>query len=870
MRFGYFDNPSKEYVITQPNTPLPWINYLGCDEYCALISNTGGGYSFLTDPRDQRILRYRYDNVPFDRGGRYLYVRDDDTGQFFSPTWQPTNQEIRNPKFEIRNKFQSRNSKSQTHFNYECRHGLGYTVISSEYDGIGSKITYFVPLGENLEVWKMEIRSLDRARDKNKKSEIRNCSLFSFVEFCLWDAVGDSTNFQRTWSIGKAHCEGNSIYHTTLYNSWMDIFAYFSTSEKIHSFDCQRRDFLGNYGYNSLDAPLAVVRGNCSNSVAIGWAPVGAHCVKLKLKPGEKKTVVFVLGVSDKLQTSNPKLQNLSRAKSRDKSQQLTAKTKKEVQNKIKKFQDPKVVEKELKKLKDYWEENLSKLQIETPEGDMNTSINIWNSYQCMQTFNWSRYASYYEAGIGRGMGFRDSCQDTLGFAHMIPDKVRARILELASVQFEDGSTHHQYSPITKKGALYNYSDDQLWLILATANYIKETGDFSILDEEVVFAKRQEFVAAPMGHYNKSEILNSKYETNSKSQMPKASLYEHLRRAVDYTWKHRGKHGLPLSLFSDWNDCLNLDGGAESVFVACLFVEACREMGKMLHAAGRKLQASSCMLHEKGKYQSLAKKMTKIVNAKAWDGKWYKRAYNGDGKPVGSKKCKEGKIFLEPQPWAVISGVANGKRAKQTLDSVFVKLFTKYGIKLLSPAFQKYYPEYGEISTYPPGLKENASIFCHPNPWAMVAECVLGRGDRAFEYYKAILPVSQNNQAHIRKTEPYAYCQMVAGPDHPDFGEGKNSWLTGSAAWNYVAATQFILGIKPDYEGLVIDPCVPKKWKNFTVKRFFRNDTYIIKVHNPKGKSKGVKFIKVDGRRIDSKVIAPFGDGKQHIIEVVL
>jgi cellobiose phosphorylase len=845
MRFGYFDNPSKEYVITQPNTPLPWINYLGCDEYCALISNTAGGYSFLGDPRDQRILRYRYDNIPFDRGGRYLYIRDDDSGEFFSPTWQPTNQKIQNSKSKILNKSKFSNSKSQTISNYECRHGLGYTIISSEYGGIESKITYFVPLGENLEIWRLEIR--------NPRSEIAKLSLFSFVEFCLWDAVGDSSNFQRTWSIGKAHCEENTIYHTTLYNSWMNIFAYFSTSEKIHSFDCQRRDFLGNYGYNSLEAPLAVVRGNCSNSVAIGWAPIGSHCVKLKLEPGEKKTIVFVLGVSNKIPNNKSQKTN--------KSQILNSKLKNKIHKKIRKFQDPKIIEKELRKLRGYWDDNLSRLQIETPDQDMNTSINIWNSYQCMQTFNWSRYASYYEAGIGRGMGFRDSCQDTLGFAHMIPDKVRARILDLARVQFEDGSCHHQYSPITKKGTLYNYSDDQLWLILATANYIKETGDFGILDEEVAFAKRQELVPAPIGHYNKSEIRDPRSEIKSKKQIPKASLYEHLSRAIDYTWKHRGKHGLPLSLFSDWNDCLNLDEGAESVFVACLFVEACREMEKMLRAAGNKL-------HEIAKYHKLAEKMTKIVNAKAWDGKWFKRAYNGDGKPVGSKKCSEGKIFLEPQPWAIISGVAKRKRAKQTMDSVFVKLFTKYGIRLLTPAFQRYYPEYGEISTYPPGLKENASIFCHPNPWAIVAECVLGRGDRAFEYYKAILPVSQNNQAHIRKTEPYVYCQMVAGPNHPDFGEGKNSWLTGSAAWNYMAATQFILGIKPDYEGLVIDPCVPKKWKSFTVKRVFRKDTYFIKVNNPKAKSKGVKLIRVDGRKINNRVITPFGDGREHIIEV--
>jgi len=802
MRFGSFDNKDKEYVIDKPNTPLPWINYLGCDEYCALISNTAGGYSFHVDPRDQRILRYRYDNIPFDRGGRYLYIRDDKTGKFFSPTYQPVGKLDK----------------------YECRHGLGYTTISSTYNNIETEIAYFVPLGENLEVWNVEIHNTGRG--------VRNLSMFSFVEFCQWNAVEDMSNFQRTWSTAQAHCEGSTIYHDTLYGSWRNIFAYFSSSAKINSFDCQSKAFFGDHGF---EAPEAVVKGKCSDSVANGWTPVGAHCVKLKLKPGEKKTVVFVLGVADE---------------------------KSKLQNKIKKFQNPKVVEKELQKLKDYWEENLSKLQIETPDEEMNTSINIWNSYQCMQTFNWSRYASYYEAGIGRGMGFRDCCQDTLGFGHMIPEKVRARLLDLAAIQFEDGSAHHQYSPITKKGFLYNYADDHLWLILATANYIKETGDYNILDEEVIFAEREEFVAAPMGHYDKAAISNQQSVISSKTKTAKGTFYEHLRRGIDYTWQNRGEHGLPLSLFSDWNDCLNLDEGGESVFVAMLFVSACNEMVKMMESRGQTAEIR--------KYKDLADRMTHIANSKAWDGKWYKRAYNGDGKPVGSKECSEGKIFLEPQPWAIISGVAHGKRATATMDAVKRRLSTRFGIKLLSPAFTEYHPEYGEITTYPKGLKENASIFCHPNPWAMVAECLLGRGNQAYKYYRAILPGAQNEIADTRRTEPYVYCQMVAGPDHPDFGEGKNSWLTGSAAWNYVAATQYMLGIQPDYNGLVIDPCIPKKWKKFSVKRVLRGDTYIINVVNPAHVEKGVKFLTVDGRRIKDKIIPYFRDGKEHLVEVVM
>jgi cellobiose phosphorylase len=804
MRFGRFDNENREYVITEPDTPLPWINYLGESEYCALISQTAGGYSFYRDPRENRILRYRYDNIPFDSNGRYLYIRDDETGKFFSPTWAPTYSKLDK---------------------YECRHGMGYTVISSECMGIETKITYFVPIGENLEVWKVEIRN-PHSLPAGRHGAIRNISLFSFVEFCLWDAVGDSTNFQRTWSTGLAHCEGSTIYHTTQLGYWKDIFAYFTTSEKIHSFDCQRKEFLGDFGYGTLQAPQAVVKGQCSNSKAIGWAPIGAHCIKLKLKPGQKKTLIFILGISKKKEPRG------SLAGS---------------------FLLPQKIDKELQKVKDYWAENLSKFQCETPDKDMETSLNIWNQYQNRQTFAWSRYASYYEAGIGRGMGFRDSNQDTLGFAHMIPEKVRERILALASIQFPDGSTYHQYSPLTGKGDLLGYSDDPLWLIFATANYIKETGDFSILKEKVPYAKLKG--DPPIGHYPHpyaAVILKSKAKEKEKDA---GSLYEHLEKAILRVYQDRGPHGLPLSKFADWNDCLNMlgkRGKAESVLVGMMLVAACREMEKLV---------------ESRKYRKIAEKIAKKISKHGWDGHWFRRAYDDSGKPVGSVKCKEGKIYLEPQPWSVMAGLDYGEAA---MDSVKKLLFTKYGIKLLAPAYTKYYPELGEISTYPPGLKENASIFCHPNPWAVVAECILGRGDRAYEYYKAILPVSQNDQAEIRKTEPYVYCQMVAGPDHPDLGEGKNSWLTGSAAWNFYAASQYILGIRPEYDGLRIDPCIPREWREFKVRRIFRGACYIIKVKNPKRISRGVKFLMVDGRRIDGNLAPIFKDRKEHIIEAVL
>lgn len=806
MRFGYFDNQNLEYVITSPNTPFPWINYLGDSKYCALISNTAGGYSFFVDPKEQRILRYRYDNIPLDSNGRYIYIRDDEKEAFFSPTWQPVRSDIEN---------------------YECRHGLGYTKISSESLDLAADITYFVPLNENLEIWKVKIKNLKKAK--------RRLTIFSFVEFCLWDAVDDMTNFQRTLSISNAYPEGSTIFHTSLYRSWKNILAFFHTSEKVHSFDCERDAFLGNHGYSSLSSPLAVNRGNCSNSIAKGWAPIGSHCIKISLDPKTEKEIIFVLGV---------------------------AKNKNEARLKAKKYTDKKIIQKNLSDLKEYWNELLSKINVKTQDNDLDTMVNTWNQYQCMQTFNWSRYASYFEAGISRGMGFRDSNQDTIGFVHMIPQKARERILDLAAIQFEDGSTYHQYSPITKEGALYNYSDDPLWMVVSVASYIKETGDFSILDEKAPFAVKELTVPKQMGHHSYLQIFESKKKKTHRV----ATIYEHLKRGILYVARNHGPHGLPKMLFADWNDCLNLLGpknNAESVFVAEFLVFVCKEMQALLSHWNIPKKKKD---QEKKILTRIEKTMTKNINKYAWDDKWYRRAYSDSGKVVGSKKSKYAKIFLETQPWAVISGVADKKRSKKCMDSVFKYLATKFGIMLLYPPFREYQPELGEISTYLPGLKENASIFCHPNPWAMIAECMLGRGDLAYSYYRAILPSAQNSIADLRKVEPYVYCQMIAGKQHKDFGQGKNSWLTGSAAWNFVAITQYILGVRPAYDGLLIDPCLPKDLKKCEIFRNFRGDRYNIIIS--KARKKGVKSIKVDGKLIVGNVIKPFEDGKEHSVEV--
>ncbi|MFH1825863.1 MAG: glycosyl transferase [bacterium] len=788
MQYGHFDKENKEYVITRPDTPLPWINYLGVEEYCALMSNTAGGYSFCEDPKEKRLLRYRYNNVPMDRGGRYLYLRDNATGDFWSTSWQPVLKDLEK-------------------YNYECRHGLSYTTISSEYSGIQTKVTYLVPLGENLEVWKLEVKYEPKKGALGVKT--RELSLFSFVEFCLWDALNDMTDYQYNLNIGETKVENNIIYHLSRYRVEQNLVGYFGCSNvKAKGFDTQRKDFMGNYG--DWSAPRAVVEGKMNNSLALGWSPVGSQMFNFKLKAGETKTFIFVLGFSEDIN---------------------------EPVKKLEKYSTPEAVDAELKKLKTYWEENLNKFSVQSEDPELDLMVSTWNQYQCRTTFNWSRSASYYESGIGRGMGFRDSNQDTLGFVHMIPEKVKQRIIDLASNQFEDGSAYHQYSPSTKKGNGSGYGDDHLWLTVSIPSYVKETGDIRFLETAVPFVSGE-----------------------------KGTVYEHMARAINFSITHTGPHGLPKIYFADWNDCLNLTHNnekAESVMIAQMVVYGAKEMAQMAALIGKKEDVQ--------KYTEIADTLAKKINKVAWDGSWYLRAFDEEELPMGSSKNKEGQIYLETQAWGVMSGTAEKDQALKCMDSVHKYLWTKHGVMLMTPPYQKFIWKYGSICVYPPGLKENGAIFCHPNPWGMIAECILGRGDNAYQYYKAIQPAARNNDADTYKTEPYVYCQMIAGKPHKDFGEGKNSWLTGSACWNFIAASQWILGIRPDYQGLMIDPCIPKAWKGFQVKRVFRGATYYITVRNPENVSKGVKSVTMDNKRLPSNVIPPDRTpGNEHHVEVIM
>lgn len=815
MKFGFFDDVNKEYVITNPRTPYPWINYLGTQEFFSLISNTAGGYHFFKDARLRRITRYRYNNVPVDMGGRYFYINDGET--IWSPGWSPVKTELDA---------------------YSCRHGMGYTVIKGEKNGVEAEVTFFVPQNFNGEVQKVVL--------KNTSDKAKSFKLFSFIEWCLWNAQDDSTNFQRNFNTGEVEIEGSTIYHKTEYKERRDHFAFYTVNADICGFDTDRESFMGLY--NGFENPQTVVAGKPSNSVADGWSPIASHCIDVTLEAGEEKALVFLLGYvengADKWNADGS--MNKSKAYAMIESMNTAEKA-----------------DKALAELKETWNALLSQYHVETGDDKLNRMVNIWNQYQCMVTFNMSRSASYFESGIGRGMGFRDSNQDLLGFVHQIPERARERILDLAATQLEDGGCYHQYQPLTKKGNNEiggDFSDDPLWMILSTAQYIKETGDYSILDEMVPYDNDM----------NKAQ-----------------TMMHHLKQSFWHVAKFVGPHGLPLAMRADWNDCLNLSCHsdipgesfqtytspkygedkfsrvAESVMVAAMmsfigpeYVALCKYKD---------------LDDEAAKAQSEIEIMNKNTMEFGWDGEWFLRAYDDFGNKVGSHECEEGKIFIEPQGFAVMGGL--GKESGKdilTMNSVKKYLDSKYGLVLNNPAFTKYYKEYGEISTYPGGYKENAGIFCHNNAWIICAEAAIGRGDQAFEYYSKIAPAYLEEISDLHRTEPYVYAQMIAGKDAGRHGEAKNSWLTGTAAWNFVAISQYILGIIPDYDGLKLDPSIPEAWDGYKLTRKYRGNTYNITFKNPDHVSKGVKSVTVDGVKINGNILPVFDEGTTHEVEVIL
>jgi len=802
MKFGYFDDANREYVITTPKTPLPWINYLGCNDFFSLISNTCGGYSFYKDAKLLRLTRYRYNDTPNDVNGKYFYIKDGDT--IWNPGWKPTKTELDT---------------------YECRHGIGYSRFISSKNDVQASVLAFVPMNDTCEINQVKLT--------NNSSSVKTLSLFSYVEWCLWNADDDMKNFQRNFSTGEVEIVDSTIFHKTEYRERRNHYAVYSVNAKIDGFDTIRDEFLG--AYNGTDDPTAVKNGACTNSVASGWQPIASHQINITLNPGETRSFVFVLGYIE-----NPE---------DEKWESKGVVNKKRAYEMLDRYKTDADVDKAFAELNEYWNGLLSKYTVKSSNDKVDRMVNIWNQYQCMVTFNMSRSASYYESGIGRGMGFRDSCQDLLGFVHLIPDRARERIIDIASTQFQDGSAYHQYQPLTKKGNSdigSGFNDDPLWLIAGTSAYVRETGDTTILTEMVPYDNDMSVATPLMGH---------------------------LKRSFDYTVNHKGPHNLPLIGRADWNDCLNLNcfsehpgesfqtfgpsegPVAESVFIAGMFVKYGEEYAQLCELMGDQKEADYA--------REEVAKMYDAVLKDGWDGDWFVRAYDAYGQKIGSRECEEGQIYIESNGFCSLAGIGVKEGlAKKALDSVKEKLDTKYGVMILQPAYTRYHLELGEISSYPPGYKENAGIFCHNNPWVSIAETVIGRGDRAFEIYQKTCPAYCEEFSEIHRTEPYVYSQMVAGRDAKFHGEAKNSWLTGTAAWTFVNVSQYILGVYPTHNGLSIDPCVPKDFGDFELTRKFREGTYNIKVQNPDKVEKGIKSITVDGKAIDGCVI-PYVKGKE-------
>lgn len=810
MKYGRFDDENREYVIDTYCLPHPWINYLGNEQFYSLISNTAGGYCFFEDAGLRRILRYRYNNVPIDNNGRYFYIREGT--DYWSIGWQPVCREL---SF------------------YECRHGQGYTRICGERNGVRATATFFVPLHDHAEIHTVTL--------SNTSERPKQLQLFSLVEFCLWNAHDDMTNFQRNLNTGEVEVEGATIFHVTEYRERRNHYAFYASTSPIDGFDTDRSRFTGTH--NGFESPTAVILGKSFNSICHGWAPIASHRMNIMLKPGEEKQFIFILGY----------VENQTDAKWAPDS----TINKEKAESLIRRYNNPEKVSLALERLNDHWYELLKNFELRSPDPLLNRMVNVWNPYQCMINFNLSRSASYFESGINRGIGFRDSNQDMLGFFHLQPQRARQRILDLAAIQFQSGGTYHQYQPLTKKGNQAigdGFFDDPLWLILSTTAYIKETGDWTILDEKVSFVDDSEH---------------------------SADLMDHLRRSFHHVVEHLGPHGLPLIGRADWNDCLNLNcfstdpdhsfqtasnlNGqvAESIFIAGLFAFTGPMYADLCSRQGLDHEAEKARWH--------VEKIKNTVTRHGYDGEWFLRAYDAAGNKIGSNINDEGRIFIEPQGMCVMAGIGIDEGfALKALDAVRENLETPYGIMLLHPPYSRYDEKIGEISSYPPGNKENGGIFCHCNPWIICAETKIGRGDRAYEIYKKTSPAYVEERSHTHTMEPYVYSQVIAGIAAANHGQAKNSWLTGAAAWHYVAVTQWILGIQPDFDGLRIDPCIPASWEGYIIRRYFRGAIYDIQVNNPLGVSRGIHSITVDGAKVTDNLLPDFRDGCEHQVVVTM
>lgn len=796
MRYGHFDNEKKEYVIDNVALPASWTNYLGVKDTCVVINHTAGGYMFYKSPEYHRVTRFRGNAVPMDRPGHYVYIRDNDNGDYFSISWQPVGKPL---------------DKAQ----YKCRHGLSYSIYECLYDKIKASQRMTVPMDDDVELWDVVI--------KNTDDKPRNLSIFSYCEFSFHHIMIDNQNFQMSLYCAGSSYEDGVIEHDLFYEEFG--YQYFTSNFEPDGFDCLRDKFIGLY--HTEDNPIAVVNGKCSGSFEKGNNHCGSLQKNIILEPGEEIRLVFMLGEGN-----------------REKG--------KEIREKYSNFEN---VDNSYKQLEEYWADKMSRLQINTPNEGMNNMINIWNLYQSEVNIMFSRFASFIELGGRTGLGYRDTAQDSMTIPHSNPEKCKERILQLLNGLVSEGYGLHLFSPewfekkeekkkpfksptvipgINKKDIIHGIedacSDDALWLIPSIVEYIKETGDLAFADREVDYADKG-----------------------------RDRVYDHMKSILDFSDREVGKTGVCKGLRADWNDCLNL-GGGESAMVSFLHYWAINSFLELAGYLGRDDDVE--------KYTAMACKVKKVCETQLWDGDWYIRGITKNLKKIGTKNDVEGKVHLESNAWAVLSGASDYERGIKAMDSVHKYLATKYGIMLNAPSYTVPDDDIGFVTRVYPGVKENGSIFSHPNPWAWAAECVLGRGDRAMEYYNSLCPYNQNDMIEIRESEPYSYCQFIMGKDHTAFGRARHPFMTGSGGWSYFSATRYMLGIRPDFDKLEINPCIPADWKQFSAVRKWRGATYNITVLNPDAVMKGVKEIKVNGEIVPEIKVLP--EGTVNEIEVVL
>jgi N,N'-diacetylchitobiose phosphorylase len=781
MRFGYFENKSKEYVIETPNTPRSWSNYLGSIEYGAIITNNAGGYSFYKSAAQGRFTRLRFNVIPMDQPGRYFYIHDKESKKYWSASWQPV-------------------GKSLKKYKSVCRHGTAYTKISSEYSSIKTETLYFVPLSKTYECWHLKIT--------NSCKKKRKLSIFTYVEYANnWNLSQDMNNLQYSQYILKMDIRDNIIDHgTNVYMPSMpDHFeddgqgrhTFLAIPEaEVKGFDTDREIFLGPY--RTYANPIVVEEGKCKNSVAVGDNGCGVLQVDVDLKKGETKELIVLMGIGS---------------------------ADVEGKNAVKEMGKPAKVRKEFKKLKNYWHSRLEGITAKTPDKEFNSMLNMWNPYNSMMTYTWSRAASLVYSGERDGLGYRDTVQDMLGVIHLIPDEVKERLELMITGQVSTGGAMPVVKPFAHKPGkektpdekVYR-SDDCMWLFNTIPAYVKETGDISFYEKVLPYADKEE-----------------------------DTVLGHLRRAIQFNLDHSGVHGLPCGLSADWNDCLVLGYKGETTFVAF----------QLRYALKTYLEI--CTMLNKSEEVNWAENHLKILDENlekhAWDGDWYLRAYRDDGLKFGSKENNEASIFLEPQPWAVISGHTTKEQSEKLLDVVEARLLTDYGLMINDPPVEKTDPKVIKSRLFNKGMKENASIFNHTQSWVIIAETLLGRGNRAYDYYRRLMPSAYNTKAELREIEPYVYSQFTNSKYSPRYGASRLPWLTGTASWAYYTATQFILGIQPDYNGLRIDPCIPSKWKKIKITRKFRNKNFIITIKNPKAVQKGVKKIIINNKKAEGNLI---------------